>query len=98
MATRAAIAGVGAAALAALGLAAGFARAQTSDPPDLGDVVRVSPPPATRSPASRSPASPSPAPRPAATRTPRQGGRPVTPPRPPGSDDDGEIDDDADDD
>jgi len=86
MATRAAIAGIGAAALAVLGLAAGFARAQTSDPPDLGDVVRVSPPPAR---------SHAPKPAPAASRAPRQDVRPVTPPRPPGSDD--EVDDDADD-
>ncbi|TDD80096.1 hypothetical protein E1293_21630 [Actinomadura darangshiensis] len=88
MATRAAIAGIGAAALATLGLAAGFARAQTSAPPDLGGVVQVSPPPATR------PAAPSPT----ASRTPGREGRAVTPPRPPGSEDDGEVDDDGDDD
>lgn len=97
MATRASIVGIGAAALVALGLAAGFARAQTSDPPRLGDVVRVSPP-ASPGPASRSPRT---RPEPTGTAGHARGGgdgRAVTPPRPPGSDDDDDIDDDADDD
>jgi hypothetical protein len=87
MATRAAIAGVGAAALVTLGLAAGFAHAQTSAPPRLGDVVRVSPP-ASKAAPSRT-----------ASPAPRKTVRPVPAPHPPGSDDDDEIDDDdADDD
>lgn len=89
MATRAAIAGVGTAALVTLGLAAGFARAQTSDPPRLGDIVRVSPPVESHS---RTPSK-------AASPVPRQKARPVPAPPPPGSDDDDDIDDgDADDD
>lgn len=88
MATRAAIAGVGAAALVTLGLAAGFARAQTSAPPRLGDIVRVSPPAESRSPGPSGTASP----------VPRQKARPVPAPLPPGSDDDDDVDDDADDD
>ncbi|MEO3828880.1 hypothetical protein [Actinomadura sp. B10D3] len=60
MATRAAIAGMTAAAVATLGLAAGFAHAQNSHPPRLGDTVQVSPPPAPggRAPAASRPARP----------------------------------------
>ncbi|MEV4672195.1 MULTISPECIES: small secreted hydrophilic protein [Actinomadura] len=83
MATRAAIAGAGAAALVTLGLAAAFAHAQTSAPPRLGDTVRVSP--ASSGPTVSRSARPSP----------ERTVRPVAPPRPPDSDDD---DDDADDD
>ncbi|GAA1806319.1 hypothetical protein [Actinomadura chokoriensis] len=89
MATRAAIAGVGTAALVTLGLAAGFARAQTSDPPRLGDIVRVSPPAESKSPSPSGTASPAS----------KEKARPVPAPPPPGSDDDDDVDDgDADDD
>ncbi|NVI92926.1 hypothetical protein [Actinomadura sp. BRA 177] len=86
MATRAAIAGVGVAALVTLGLAAGFAHAQTSAPLRLGDVVLVSPPASGSGTPSRT-----------VSPAPRKTVRPVPAPRPPSSDDDDEIDDDADD-
>ncbi|MCP9984477.1 hypothetical protein [Actinomadura madurae] len=79
MATRAAIAGMTAAAMATLGLAAGFAHAQNSHPPRLGDTVQVSPPPASRG---RAPAASRPARAPAARSAPpaprrgRTSGRP----------------------
>jgi hypothetical protein len=99
MATRAAIAGVGTAALVTLGLAAGFARAQTSDPPRLGDIVRVSPPAESKSPGPSRTASPAVGQPAVRQPVPRQKARPVPAPLPPGSDDDDDVDDgDADDD
>ncbi len=108
MATRAAIAGMTAAAVATLGLAAGFARAQTSAPPRLGDTVRVSPPPASRggapapsgqAPSGAAPSRPATGPGPARTGppVPRQDVRAVPSPVPPASDDDDEVEADADD-
>ena len=94
MATRAAIAGVGTAALVTLGLAAGFARAQTSDPPRLGDIVRVSPPTESKHPRPSRTASP-------VVKQPvlKQKARPVPAPLPPVSGDNDDVDDgDADDD
>jgi hypothetical protein len=99
MATRAALAGAGAAALVTLGLAAAFAHAQTSAPPRLGDTVQVTP--ASSSPVEASTASKaSRTPRPAPERTvrpvtPERTVQPVAPPPPPDSEDD---DDDVDDD
>ncbi|SFN30466.1 hypothetical protein [Actinomadura madurae] len=105
MATRAAIAGMTAAAMATLGLAAGFAHAQNSHPPRLGDTVQVSPPPASRG---RAPAASRPARAPAgpagpadparsARPAPRQDVRAAPSPVPPASDDDDEVEVEADD-
>ncbi|MCQ0003968.1 hypothetical protein [Actinomadura madurae] len=99
MATRAAIAGMTAAAMATLGLAAGFAHAQNSHPPRLGDTVQVSPPPASRG---RAPAASRPARAPAgpvrpARPAPRQDVRAAPSPAPPASDDDDEVEVEADD-